>query len=63
VTITGTAFTGATQVQFRGINAPIFTVVSDTTITVTVPTGAKTGTIAVTTAGGKATSKTNFTVR
>jgi hypothetical protein len=62
VTITGTAFTGATQVQFRGIGAPAYTVDSDTQITVTVPQGARTGRITVLTAGGKATSSTNFTV-
>jgi hypothetical protein len=37
VTLTGTAFTGATQVLFGVVNAPTFTVVSSTTITVTAP--------------------------
>jgi ribosomal protein L21E len=35
---------------------------SSTTITVKVPTGAKTGKIKVTTAGGSATSSASFTV-
>jgi len=35
---------------------------SDTQISTTVPTGAVTGKIQVTTPGGKATSTTNFTV-
>lgn len=62
VTITGTAFTGATKVTFGGIAATQFTVNSVTQITATVPTGAITGKIAVTTAGGAGTSTTNFTV-
>jgi hypothetical protein len=62
VTISGSGFTGATHVQFRGLDAVIFTVDSDTQITVTVPRKAKTGKIAVITAGGKATSATSFTV-
>jgi hypothetical protein len=61
VTITGSAYTGATKVQFNGVNAT-FTVNSDTKITATVPVGATTGNISVTTAGGKAKSKTVFTV-
>jgi len=62
VTITGTSFTGATQVTFGGVKATSFSVDSDTQITATVPTGAKTGKIAVTTPGGTAKSATNFTV-
>ncbi|MDO7854309.1 IPT/TIG domain-containing protein [Hymenobacter convexus] len=62
VTLTGTNFTGATQVTFNGTVAPTFTVVSATQITVTVPTGATTGFIGVTTAGGTGTSSTVFTV-
>ncbi len=62
VTITGTGFTGATQVTFRGLAAPVFTVDSDTQITVTVPSKARTGKIAVITPGGKGTSATSFTV-
>ncbi|GAA3925336.1 hypothetical protein GCM10022406_09190 [Hymenobacter algoricola] len=62
VTITGTNFTGATTVSFGGVAATTFTVVNATTITATVPTGATTGSIAVTTPGGTATSATAFTV-
>ena len=62
VVITGTGFTGASAVTFGGTAATTFTVNSDTQITVTVPTGATTGPIAVTTPGGTATSSTDFTV-
>jgi hypothetical protein len=61
VTITGTAFTGATAVRFGGVRAS-FAVNSATQITATVPVGAVTGKISVTTAGGTGTSATNFTV-
>jgi len=61
VTITGESFTGATSVTFGGVKAS-FTVNSDTQITATVPAGAKTGKITVTTPGGKATSPRAFTV-
>jgi|GEM_PF-271788 len=62
VTITGTNFTGATAVSFNGTAAASFTVVSATSITATVPSGASTGLIAVTTGGGTASSSSNFTV-
>ena len=62
VTITGTSFTGAKKVTFGGVKATTFSVDSDTQITATVPTGAKTGKIQVTTPGGTATSATDFTV-
>src|SRR5207249_10004989 len=61
VTLSGTTFTGATAVRFNGVSAS-FTVSSDTTIQATVPTGATTGPLHVTTPGGTATSATNFTV-
>lgn len=48
VTITGSGFTGATAVKFDGVDASSYTVVSDTEITATVPTGASTGVITVT---------------
>jgi len=62
VTITGTEFTGASKVTFGGVAAPTFTVNSATQITATVPTGAKTGKIGITTNGVTGSSKTNFTV-
>jgi uncharacterized repeat protein (TIGR03803 family) len=61
VIITGTGFTGATRVTFGGVSATQFTVDSATQISATVPTGAKTGVIAVTTPGGSG-SKGTFTV-
>ncbi|MFD2717168.1 IPT/TIG domain-containing protein [Hymenobacter monticola] len=63
VTITGTNFAGATAVTLNGVAISSFTVVNATTITFTVPaTGATSGTIAVTTPGGTATSTGTFTV-
>jgi uncharacterized repeat protein (TIGR03803 family) len=62
VTITGSGFMGATKVTFGGVKATSYTVNSGTVITATVPSGAATGKIAVTTAGGSASSKTIFTV-
>src|SRR5436309_9879173 len=61
VTLSGTNFTGATAVTFNGVSAS-FTVTSATTIQVTVPAGATTGPLSVTTPGGTATSTNNFTV-
>ena len=61
VTLTGTGFTGATGVAFNGVAAD-FTVDSDAQITATVPTGATTGAITVTSPGGTGTSATSFTV-
>jgi hypothetical protein len=54
VTITGTNFTGATQVRFGGVDAASFVVNSPTQITATVGTGAS-GNVSVTTLGGTAT--------
>ena len=63
VTITGTSFTGATKVTFGGVKATTFSVDSDTQITATVPTGAKTGKIQVNDSRrNPATSATIFTV-
>lgn len=60
VTITGTAFTGATSVQFNGTEAS-FNVDSDTSITATVPASATTGKIAVKTPSGTTMSAEVFT--
>jgi uncharacterized repeat protein (TIGR03803 family) len=62
VTITGVSLTQTYEVTFGGVKATTFTVNSDTQVTATVPTGAKTGKISITTAGGAATSATSFTV-
>jgi uncharacterized repeat protein (TIGR03803 family) len=61
VTLAGTGLTQTTKVTFTGKSAS-FTVISDTEVTASVPTGAATGKIAVTTKGGTASSKTSFTV-
>lgn len=62
VVITGANLSGANSVSFNGVNAPNFTVDSATQITAIVPAGAATGKVAVTTAGGTATSFADFTV-
>jgi uncharacterized repeat protein (TIGR03803 family) len=61
VTISGTGLTQATKVTFNNVAAS-FTVNSDSKITAKVPTGATTGKITVTTAGGSATGSQSFTV-
>lgn len=61
VTISGTGFTGATAVKFNGTSAT-FTVISDTSISTSVPNGATSGPISVTGTGGTATSSASFTV-
>jgi hypothetical protein len=45
------------------VKVTTFTVNSDTQVMATVPSGAVTGKIAITTAGGTATSATDFTVQ
>jgi uncharacterized repeat protein (TIGR03803 family) len=62
VTITGVSLTQTKAVAFGGVRATQFTVISDTQVQATVPTGAKTGKIGITTKGGTATSATSFTV-
>jgi hypothetical protein len=61
VTITGTNFIGTTAVSFNGA-AAAFTVSNSGTVTATVPAGATTGPITVTTLDGSATSAASFTV-
>jgi uncharacterized repeat protein (TIGR03803 family) len=59
--ILGNGLTGATSVMFNGTSAA-FTVVSGTLIKATVPAGATTGTIAVTTPSGTLNSNVTFVV-
>ncbi len=63
VTISGSAFTGATSVSIAGTNQTSLTVNSDTSITTTVPNGASgSGPVCVTTAAGTGCSGSSFTV-
>lgn len=62
VTVTGSNFTGATAVTLNGVAVPSFTVADAATLTFTVPAGATSGAVAVTTQGGTATSTNPFTV-
>ena len=61
VVITGANFSNVSAVAFNGVGAT-HTVNSPTQITATVPAGATTGPITVTTSSGTAASATNFTV-
>jgi len=62
VIITGANFSGVSSVKFNGAPAATFVVDSQTQIRATVPAGATSGKISVTTGGGTAMSATNFTV-
>ena len=62
VTITGTDFIGVTAVAFNGLSASRFEVFPSTKIVVTLPVGARSGQLAVTTAGGTASSSAVFQV-
>src|SRR5207244_815869 len=62
VTISGSNLTGTTRVAFNGTAATTFTVDSATQIQATVPSGASSGPISVTTPAGTAVSASNFTV-
>lgn len=61
VVITGNSLLQTGVVKFGAV-AAVFTVNSDTQVTATVPAGAVTGKINITTSGGTATTATNFTV-
>ncbi len=61
VRIEGVNFTGATRVSFNGVPA-VFTVVAGTQINATVPAGASTGFVAVTSPQGTGLSAVVFTV-
>jgi hypothetical protein len=62
VTITGSGFTGATNVKFGDFAASSFTVDSDTQIRAIVPTDAVSSKVTVETGNGNAVSATNFVV-
>jgi hypothetical protein len=61
VTVAGTGFTGTSSVTFNGLQA-IFIVDSDSSLSATVPAGASTGPIRVTTPAGFADGPSDFTV-
>ena len=61
VTLTGHNLAGATSVAFNGTSAA-FVLVSEGQLTATVPAGATTGPVAVTTPGGTVVSTASFTV-
>ncbi len=60
--ILGQGLTGTTSVTFNGVEASSFKVVSDTYLTAIVPSGATTGSVVVTTAGGSLTSNVDFRI-
>lgn len=62
VVITGTNFTGVNRVRFGGVDTKVFTTNSATAITATVPFGARSGPITVTSTNGTGTSAVNFTI-
>jgi hypothetical protein len=62
VAITGTNFSGVISVQFNGKSATSYIANSSTKITASVPSGATTGKISVSTGAGTATSASSFTV-
>jgi uncharacterized repeat protein (TIGR03803 family) len=62
VQITGAGLIQTISITVGGVPVTAFTVNSDSTVTFAVPAGAKTGTIALTTPGGKVVSKGTFTV-
>jgi uncharacterized repeat protein (TIGR03803 family) len=61
VEVLGQGFTGTTSVSFNGTPAP-FSVLSDTYLTSTIPNGATTGFVTVTTPGGALVSNQKFRV-
>ncbi|MGA2591648.1 MAG: choice-of-anchor tandem repeat GloVer-containing protein [Bryobacteraceae bacterium] len=62
VTVYGEFLLGATGVSFNGTPATTFSNISGNYVSVTVPSGATTGPITVTTANGSSTSAGSFTV-
>ncbi|PWU20550.1 MAG: hypothetical protein C5B50_03695 [Verrucomicrobia bacterium] len=62
VTINGTNLNGTTSVKFAGVGTATFTNISNVQLTATVPAGAGTGPISITTPNGSGQSAANFTV-
>jgi len=62
VVVTGAGLLGATRVSIGGKDAATITLSSDGRLVASVPVGAATGTVSVTTPGGSASSATSFTV-
>ena len=62
VLINGTNLSAVSGVQFNGVAASVWKIVSATQISATVPLGATTGAVRVSTASASATSSTAFTV-
>ena len=62
VTVTGSGFTGGVTVKFNGVTANTVSISSTTQLTATMPTGATSGLITVTTPGGTATAVASFLV-
>jgi hypothetical protein len=62
VTVTGSNFSGATEVAFNGTPATSFAVISATEISAAVPAGATTGKITVATAVGAGVSADDFVI-
>src|SRR5579862_7401167 len=62
VKIHGSGFTGATDVQFNGVDAANFNVATDKLITAVVPADATSGLVTVTTGAGSISSRTQFKV-
>jgi uncharacterized repeat protein (TIGR03803 family) len=62
VTIKGIGLKQTTKVTFGGMKATTVTIVNDTRVKATVPSGAVTGKVAITTPGGTAVSSGVFTV-
>lgn len=56
ITLTGSNYTSATQVNFAGFNATAFEIISDTEIRAVIPPGFGTGPVTVTNPAGSATS-------
>ncbi len=63
ITIIGTSFLGATNVQFNGVDAVSFVVLNNTNISVVVPTNATTGPISVTAPAASVVTTSNFIVQ